>query len=361
MELLNTKTAIKKSKDIWGDYYNYSLFEYFDSKTPVILICPKHGEFTQIFNTHLRSSCFECGKEKRRKENIIDIFNKKHNNKYNYSKTIYLGNHKDILVICPIHGDFLINAGNHKNGNGCRECGIASQTIGVDKFIERSIDLHNNFYNYSKVEYIRSSAKVLINCPKHGDFEQSPNSHLNGYGCKKCLTDKNNNIKKESWIKYCNNYHNNYYDYTKVEYIKNNIKVCIICTKHGEFYQEPRTHLKHGCSICNESKGEKKISKILDKYNILYLREYKFKDCFYKKELPFDFYLPKHNICIEFNGKQHYESIEHFGGDIRLKEQIEKDNIRRSYCIINNIKLVEIKYDESIEEKINFIYEKEKV
>jgi very-short-patch-repair endonuclease len=92
-----------------------------------------------------------------------------------------------------------------------------------------------------------------------------------------------------------------------------------------------------------------------------YLREYKFKDCFYKKELPFDFYLPKHNICIEFNGKQHYESIEHFGGDIRLKEQIEKDNIRRSYCIINNIKLVEIKYDESIEEKINFIYEKEKV
>jgi very-short-patch-repair endonuclease len=248
MELLNTKTAIKKSKDIWGDYYNYSLFEYFDSKTPVILICPKHGEFTQIFNTHLRSSCFECGKEKRRKENIIDIFNKKHNNKYNYSKTIYLGNRKDILVICPIHGDFLINAGNHKNGNGCRECGIASQTIGVDKFIER-----------------------------------------------------------------------------------------------------------------NESKGEKKISKILDKYNILYLREYKFKDCFYKKELPFDFYLPKHNICIEFNGKQHYESIEHFGGDIRLKEQIEKDNIRRSYCIINNIKLVEIKYDESIEEKINFIYEKEKV
>ena len=104
---------------------------------------------------------------------------------------------------------------------------------------------------------MNTKTKVCIICPIHGEFWQTPHHHLQGHKCKKCI-DKlrldNNFVNKSNII------HNNTNDYSKVKYINCETKVCIICPKHGEFWQTPHNHLKgQGCPICKQSKLEKDI------------------------------------------------------------------------------------------------------
>ena len=144
--------------------------------------------------------------------------------------------------------------------------------------------------------------------------------------------------------------HNNFYNYSKVIYIASNVKIKIICPVHGEFLQTPAKHLLgQGCQKCGiESNGEKQIVQILNNYSIKYLREHRFQDCKNKKPLPFDFYLPKHNTCIEYDGKGHYQPVKHWGGESGLKQVQKNDNIKNMYCYKNHIQLLRIKYDQDL-------------
>lgn len=128
---------------------------------------------------------------------------------------------------------------------------------------------------------------------------------------------------------------------------------------HGEFKQSPDHHInrKHGCPRCNESKGENEIRSILDLNKIKYINQYKFPDCKNKNELPFDFYLPDSNTCIEFNGIQHYKPVLYFGGIDKFKQQQINDNIKKEYCKNNNIKLIIIRYNEVIKNKLCKIHQ----
>lgn len=101
---------------------------------------------------------------------------------------------------------------------------------------------------------------------------------------------------------------------------------------------------KTSCGCKKISKGEWKIQNILEKQNIVFKKEFCFQDCKYIKELPFDFYLPKYNICIEYDGEQHYKNIDFFGGEDALKKRQKLDNIKTNYCKENNIKLIRIPY-----------------
>ena len=116
-------------------------------------------------------------------------------------------------------------------------------------FITKSRKVHGDKYDYSKVEYINNSTKVCIICPEHGEFWQRPNHHLRGHGCPKCK----NVFKKdtETFINQAKEIHGGKYDYSKVEYVNNRTKVCIICPIHGEFWQTPKNHIKgQGCNKC---------------------------------------------------------------------------------------------------------------
>lgn len=113
---------------------------------------------------------------------------------------------------------------------------------------------------------------------------------------------------------------------------------------------------QHRCPLCNvKSKGEIEVESILKKNGLKYIREYRFGDCKYKKELPFDFYLPEYNTCIEYDGEQHYTPIT-FGGiseneaELNYQETLIKDNLKSEYCKNHNIKLIRIKYDNSKEQ-----------
>ena len=148
--------------------------------------------------------------------------------------------------------------------------------------------------------------------------------------------------------------HDDLYDYSLVSYTNNKGYVNIICKKHGIFNQRANHHLNgRGCPICKNSKGEIEIQKILINRNINHIQQKTFPGCKDLKVLPFDFYLPDHTMCIEFDGRHHFESIENWGGIKRLKNTQKHDQIKNIYCKENNIKLIRIKYDENIIDKIN--------
>ena len=124
----------------------------------------------------------------------------------------------------------------------------------INNFVEKAKKIHDNKYDYSKVEYINNRTKVCIICPEHGEFWQVPASHLRGCGCPKCGFNKSINGRtqsREDFVKRAKKIHGDKYDYSKVEYKNAHTKVCIICPKHGEFWQTPINHLNsHGCNMC---------------------------------------------------------------------------------------------------------------
>ena len=140
--------------------------------------------------------------------------------------------------------------------------------------------------------------------------------------------------------------HGDRYDYSKVVYSGIDKKVIIGCSIHGQFKQSPSNHLKsNGCQRCKMSYGEYRIEAFLKKSNINHICEYKFKDCIHIKPLPFDFYLPDLNACIEFDGIQHFKVVKYYKGTRgKLEEQQRRDNIKTDYCKHNDIKLIRISY-----------------
>lgn len=97
-----------------------------------------------------------------------------------------------------------------------------------------------------------------------------------------------------------------------------------------------------GCPICKLSKGELRIKNYLDENKIKYVRQKKFRECKDKRMLPFDFYLPSENICIEFDGEQHFAIINYYGGTTNFEEIKKRDNIKNYFCEKSGITLIRL-------------------
>ena len=211
----------------------------------------------------------------------------------------------------------------------------------TEEFISKARLVHGDKYDYSKVVYVNSTTDVCIICPIHGEFWQRPDNHLHGAGCKKCgdlMRYKNRKVYQEDWIRAATVLHNDKYDYSKVEYINANTKVCIICPEHGEFWQKPSAHMQgQGCPVCNESALEREVITFLNKEGLEY--EYRYHSE-WLGNLELDFYLPKFNVAIECQGIQHFEPINHFGGIDRFVRQIENDRIKLEKCNEKKIQLL---------------------
>jgi very-short-patch-repair endonuclease len=139
--------------------------------------------------------------------------------------------------------------------------------------------------------------------------------------------------------------HGNLYDYSFVDYKSIKDRVDIICKKHGIFSQIASDHLRgSGCPKCNTSKGERYIIDYLLNNNINFLYQYKFEKCKNKKILIYDFFIPELNICIEFDGIQHYIPIDFFGGVDGFESLKINDDIKNNFCIENGIELYRIPY-----------------
>ncbi len=287
------------------------------------------------------------------KQKFIIKANIKHKNKFNYDNVIYVNSITKVEVICNVHGSFYVRPDAHIRKVGCPTCnGGISDTL--ESFIKKSNIQHNNRYSYENSIYINSSIKIKIECFQHGLFEMLPSKHIESQGCPKCAGVKKKTTSE--FIDESNIIHNKIYDYSLVNYINNKTKVKIICDKHGEFEQVPKDHLKgSGCPRCRLSKGEILISNILNDNNVLYVSQHTFNDCKNINVLPFDFYLPEYNTCVEFDGRQHFEVVDAFGGIEEFEKVKINDNIKNKYCNDNEISLIRIKYD-NIENDIFQIY-----
>jgi hypothetical protein len=299
-------------------------------------------------------------KQETKQENFLKKAIETHGDKYNYSNTQYLGPHIKIRIICPDHGEFEQTPDSHVRNHGCPKCNGGTK-ITIKDFLVKSKEKHGNKYGYSKVKFTKTSELIKINCPEHGEFEQIASNHLFGYGCQTCGQISRSNKRTKTidyFIEKALEVHGVFYDYSKVKYEKTNKKVDIVCPKHGLFKQTPNDHIsnKNGCPICNESKGEREIAKWLDQNNIAYIRQHKFLDCKDIRPLPFDFYLPNYNTCIEYDGEQHFKEISVFNNKNNNLLKIKKrDKIKTDYCNKKeNPNLIRVKFDEI--NKINEIF-----
>ena len=272
-----------------------------------------------------------------------------HNYRYDYSLVEYKGNRINVKIICKEHGIFEQRPSNHiHHKQGCPRC-YGNKKVTVQEFIKKSNEIHNNKYDYSLVEYKNNFTKIKIICPNHGVFEQKPVNHsIQKQGCLRC-SGKNTKTTEE-FISFAQDIHGYLYDYSLVNYISGNIKVKIICEKHGIFEQKPDIHTnrRHGCPKCKKSKGELQIIKTLNENNIAFTQQKEFENCKDTNVLYFDFYLTDQNLCIEYDGLQHFEPIEYWGGIENLKYIQKHDQIKTNFCEINDIKLIRIKYNRKL-------------
>jgi hypothetical protein len=312
-----------------------------------------------------------------------------HGEIYDYSKTVYRSLHDDLIIICPKHGEFVVNAGFHIrsrkagksiwNAGGCPNCKKQNKTRtstlkSTEQFILEARNIHGELYDYTKTIYTGANNKIVVICRIHGEFSVYASQHIkkmakinwNPCGCPKCGLQKTidrNKIGKKSpefFEMKARLIHGDRYQYFG-DYTGSNKKVKIHCQKHGYFFQIASNHYRgSGCPSCKNSKGCLQIENILNKHGYFFIKEYKFDDC-RGDHLPllFDFFLPEQNIVIEYDGEQHFRPIKFHkkmieDKTIQMFEKVKKyDNIKNEYCFANDIKMIRISYkDVKIAEEI---------
>lgn len=192
MAISSTQEFINTAKSIHGDRYIYSkaIFEGLNKR--IIITCKVHGDYQTTPWIHLRgSNCIKCtGKARGTTESFIAKARAKHGDRYDYSKVDYKTNRTKVCIICPDHGEFWQAPANHINlGAGCPTC-AGCKRLTLDEFIRRSRQAHGDQYDYSMTVFTNVDTKVKIICPKHGPFEQIAYDHMKGHGCSKCGAEK---------------------------------------------------------------------------------------------------------------------------------------------------------------------------
>jgi len=355
---------IKLCVDKFGDIYDFSRAVYNGRKNMITIGCPIHGfrEYKADLFIESKGGCGLCGYESLRigtvqfKKDVIEKFG----DIFDLSRVDYIGRDNKVIVGCSKHGwQDITPQMLMKNKYGCGVCGHDAKTYTTLEWETIARSIHGDKYDYPDGDYyINSNTKILIYCPVHDYyFDQSPDKHIGKQqqGCHKCAGKK---LTNEERIETYQEIHGDRYGYTLVEYEKNTIKIKIECYDHGIFEQTPAAHLRGSvCPKCNDSIGERKVFKYLENLDIMFVQQFRYNDCRGDSNpLPFDFYLPKHNILIEYDGRQHYEYIPtlfHRKGYWQFEKQQRYDKIKTDYCITNDILLIRIRYDEDVTEVLS--------
>lgn len=287
------------------------------------------------------------------------------------SPSEYQDTQSKVRINCPKHGEQSIRVNHIFEGKCCSACGYELSGMkrrrndcDIVELYKKHCEEHNLTFIGVRREYINKRARLWVSyiCDVHKDLgikEVRGDSLLKSQGCLQCAKEKiglHLLLSDDAVI-------------GKVRQKNPNLEIvgeykgvgkplAVKCLKCGSVWDaHVYTYMK--CPMCDHFyMGEKMTAECLDDSNIEYITQYKFEDCVFRQPLKFDFYLPVRNICIEYNGVQHYQPCDIFGGQEQFEEQQIRDNIKRQYCKDKGIKLIEIPHIYNTKEKIdNFLKE----
>lgn len=303
---LSNEDFLLRVKAIHGDKYDYSLINYTRNRSRVRLVCPTHGEFNIFPGNLLKGSgCKKCAADLLRKtpDKFLEECISVHGDKYDYSKTVYVSDAKKVIITCPIHGDFEQRPNDHIKGHGCRKC----TNKPLEDWINSFKGVHGERYSYDKAPYVLARTPILVTCPDHGDFSILPNNHVNGSGCPKCFI-VHNKFSEADFVAKVSLIHDNYYTYENCNYIDYSHDITVTCPTHGDFIQKAFSHASgHGCPKCF-GKISKPEFEIVEYIKSLGISEDKilmsFSPEFMIGKQQLDIYIPDYKFAIEFNGSR---------------------------------------------------------
>jgi hypothetical protein len=357
-----TDKFIAKARIIHGETtYNYKDVIYIDAKTPVTIICDKenHGPFEKAPDNHTgvnKQGCPHCATERRAAlrtgttAKFVEKAKEIHGDKYDYSDTVFVKNIQKVIILCVAckKTPFEMTPKKHLEGHNCPTCAAKSRVIArketlknkineepdsqieeklndnqsVPKtknqiFIEKAREKHDTKFKYSKVEYVNNYTKIIIECPKHGEFETTPFLHLNTLGCRQCGIETRSSKQlstTELFIEKAREKHGPKYDYSLVKYKKSSLPVIIICPDHQKFEITAMAHLAgRGCDRCNlcpscqlwRTKGElcDYCGSVFDSKAYSKTKEYKIVN-FLKRELPDNDFIHNKSIGTDCTNKK---------------------------------------------------------
>ena len=313
---------------------------YVNSKQKLEYICP-NGHKNEITWSHFQqgTGCSYCSKNaKLTIEQVREAFEKEG---YILLSKDYINSNTKLEYLCPNGHKHEITWSMFKSGERCPYCRNKIK----HNYEEIKEAFENEGYELLSKEYINAKEKLKYKCNKNHIHEISWNDFQQGNRCPYCsdkikltIEQAREASEKEGYI------------LLEEEYINSNTKMRYMCP-NGHEHEITWNDFRSGyrCPFCKEYKGEKVIRLLLEELNIEYKTQYKFKDCKYKNVLKFDFYLPKYNMCIEYDGEGHYQAINwgSKGEDFakrRLKSCQIRDGIKTQYCKDNNIILLRIPY-----------------
>ena len=277
---------------------------------------------------------------------------------------LYINTKTPILHHCLIHDMFWKTApARVLMGVGCEACRI-------EKFRQVRCKTHEQYIqevftvNPDIVvvgQYIDAKTPIEHHCKKHNvTWISYPDNILRGIGCKECGNEKIRDKNIKSHAKYIEDLHIVNPDIEVVEeYQGANIAILHRCKIDGNIWPAKPANILSGkgCPQCNESKGERQVRQWLDEHNIAFIYQKTFMDCKDLRVLPFDFYLPQYNMCIEYDGEQHFRPVDFDGNgeDLTLQQftkTVYHDKIKNHYCKNNNINLLRIPYFKDVQEEL---------
>jgi hypothetical protein len=340
-EKMTTSKFIKKAKKVHGNKYDYSLTTYVRSDVKIKIIYKK-VIYEQLPNSHLNGHIVET--KIQNTEDFVKQAINIHGNKYNYSKTNYVNILSKVIIIYN-NIEYLQRPDGHLLGYKPENAENYTPYT-KEEFVKQANIVHDNKYTYP-YDLLNVHTDIDVICQTHGTFSIRPSSHLQGYGCAKCSYNTMKMTTEEFTVKAISK-HNGLYTYEKSIYTGAKDPIIITCAIHGDFIQEAFSHLSGcGCPDCVnllQSLGSKYIRKFLCENNINFKTEKTFLNCRNKGLLRFDYYLTDLNICIEYDGSQHFYPKEKFGGQEAFDNRKINDFIKDNYCRANNIHLIRIPY-----------------
>jgi Zn ribbon nucleic-acid-binding protein len=338
-----------KAIDKHGQTFSYTGLIYKNWSTYIDITCTLHGKVKVLPATHIRRTCGGCEPCDllQKLQSFLKKANEEHDYRYDYSKVIYINSSTPIIIICPDHGNFIKRPDNHAEGARCPKC-VAIERVSVkttEQFVSQVSSIHKNKYLYLKTDYKHNYIEVIITCEKHGDYKKKPVQHIRGQGCPECENEYNERLIAEKTVDFLERIKDVHtegeYDYSKVKLVASDQKITIIHNKcRKEFDQYPHDHLRgSGCNQC-KFKSEnacRLICETLTGYKFPKIRPAFLKNPQTGRNLELDCYCENLNLAFEYN-----DHVIQFGfqTDDHFARQKELDELKKELCAENQTTLI---------------------